>query len=78
MTALQPLSPATLDRVITKCLAKDPDRRWHTAHDLHDELTWIAEGGAQVGAPAVAVAARQPARWRRATPLIAGIVARVV
>ena len=74
MTAVQPLSPATLDRVVKKCLAKDPDRRWHSAHDLHDELTWIAEGGAQVGALAAAVAAPHPARWRRATPFIAGIV----
>ena len=46
ISALQPVSPAALDRVITKCLAKDPDARWQTAHDLHDELTWVAAGGA--------------------------------
>ena len=44
--------PATLDRVVAKCLAKDPDARWQTARDLLDELRWMAEG-----APA-AVAAR--------------------
>jgi len=30
-----------LDRVIAKCLAKDPDARWQTARDLADELRWI-------------------------------------
>ena len=30
-------------KVVKKCLAKEPARRWHTASDLHDELTWIAE-----------------------------------
>jgi len=33
-----------LDRVVQKCLAKDPDRRWRSARDLADELKWIREG----------------------------------
>ena len=41
MSMIEPLSPVALDRVVTKCLAKDPDDRWHTAHDLTDELKWI-------------------------------------
>ena len=32
--------PARLDRVIAKCLAKDPDQRWQTARDLADALKW--------------------------------------
>jgi len=36
-----------LDRAVRKCLAKDPERRWRTAHDLHDELKWIADNGAE-------------------------------
>src|ERR1041384_7989196 len=36
------VAPPALDRVLKKCLAKDPDERWHTARDLKDELTWIA------------------------------------
>ena len=52
MSTLQPLTPPALDRVVNKCLAKDPDDRWQTARDLHDELKWIAErgSGAIVGA----------------------------
>jgi len=43
ISSIQPLTPAALDRVVKKCLAKDPDRRWQSASDLHDELVWIAE-----------------------------------
>jgi len=41
---LQPLTPTSLERVIQKCLAKDPDSRWQSAGDLASELKWIAEG----------------------------------
>ena len=37
-------APSALDRVVKKCLAKEPDDRWHAAKDLCDELKWIAEG----------------------------------
>ena len=43
MNGLQPLSPPALDRVVTKSLAKDPNRRWQTASDLADELRWVTE-----------------------------------
>jgi serine/threonine protein kinase len=35
-------SPA-LKHVIEKCLAKDPDARWESAHDVAEELRWIRE-----------------------------------
>ena len=50
---LQPLTPASLERAIKKCLAKDPDERWQSAGDLASELKWIAEGSGS-GLPAVA------------------------
>jgi serine/threonine protein kinase len=43
MSALQAVTPQALDRVVRKCLARDPARRWQSAADLRDELTWIAE-----------------------------------
>jgi len=46
ISALQPMTPVSLERIVKKCLAKDPDERWQNASDLADELKWIAEGGA--------------------------------
>jgi len=40
-------TPTHLDRVVTKCLSKDPDRRWQNASDLATELRWIAERGSE-------------------------------
>ena len=31
------------------CLAKDPEERWQTAHEVKLQLQWIAEGGSQAG-----------------------------
>ena len=42
-SAVQPLTPLAVDRVVATCLAKDPDDRWQSARDLVRELTWVAE-----------------------------------
>src|SRR2546426_1176802 len=52
ISSLQPMTPPALDRLVKTCLAKDPDERWQSAHDLTHELRWIAEGGSQAGLPA--------------------------
>ena len=65
ISTLQPLSPPALDRVIKTCLAKDPDERWQTAHDIKLELKWVLEGGSQAGV-AAPVAARRKNRERAA------------
>jgi hypothetical protein len=59
ISALQPMTPPALDRVIRRCLAKDPDDRWQNAGDLASELKWIAEGGSQASAPAPVVRRRK-------------------
>jgi Tol biopolymer transport system component len=43
LTTLQPLIPPSLERLVRRCLAKSPDDRWDTAHDLAEELRWIAQ-----------------------------------
>jgi len=43
LSTLQPLTPPALDRVVRRCLKKDPDERWDTAHDVADELRWVRE-----------------------------------
>jgi Tol biopolymer transport system component len=46
VSTIQPTSPAALDRVVQRCLAKDPDERWQSAGDLAAQLKWIDEKGA--------------------------------
>ena len=46
VSARQSLAPALLDRMVSRCLAKDPDNRWQTARDVVLELKWIAEEAA--------------------------------
>jgi serine/threonine protein kinase/Tol biopolymer transport system component len=70
ITSLQPMTPAALDRVVTRCMAKDPDDRWQTARDLEVELKWIAEGSSQVTQRAATPAPKKAARiipWGIAT-----------
>jgi eukaryotic-like serine/threonine-protein kinase len=52
LTQLQPLAPVALERVVRKCVAKDPDERWQSAGDLASELNWILEAGSQAGVAA--------------------------
>ena len=58
MSTLQPMSPPALDRVVRKCLGKDPEDRWQDVRDVTDELKWVDEAGSQAG---LAVPAAVPA-----------------
>jgi len=61
ISTINPLTPATLDHAIRRCLAKDPEERWQTARDLALELKWVAESGSQAGVPARIA---RSIRWR--------------
>ncbi len=66
VSQLIPTTPASLDRVVTSCLAKDPEERWQSAGDLSRELRWI---GGNTGAVTTATAAvTAPADTRRRAP----------
>jgi serine/threonine protein kinase/Tol biopolymer transport system component len=49
LSSVQPLATPALDRLVTTCLAKDPDDRWQTARDLLRELQWVAYAGTDAG-----------------------------
>jgi Tol biopolymer transport system component len=49
MQSLQPLAPRELERLVSRCLRKDPGDRWQSASDLASELNWILEAGSQPG-----------------------------
>jgi eukaryotic-like serine/threonine-protein kinase len=58
MSRVQPLAPPLLDRMVTRCLAKDPDDRWQSARDLRTALGWTGET-----TPTMSRRAASPARW---------------
>jgi Tol biopolymer transport system component/predicted Ser/Thr protein kinase len=62
MVSLQPMTPPALDRIVERCLSKEPDRRWQTASDLCEDLKWIAESNLSEGG---AIAAAAPVRKDR-------------
>ncbi|HWC66342.1 MAG TPA: serine/threonine-protein kinase, partial [Thermoanaerobaculia bacterium] len=65
ISAAVPMTPPAFDRLVRTCLAKDPEDRVQTAHDVKLQLQWIAEAGSQAGAPVV-VASRRKSRERTA------------
>ena len=73
ISSIQPMVPPALDRVVKGCLAKEPEHRWHTAHDVRMQLQWIAEGGSQAGVPAP-VAARRRSREKLAWGVAAAAI----
>ena len=78
---VQPMMPNALDNVVKTALAKDPDDRWQTAHDVVAQLKWIQEGGSRVGMPAMAAAPRRGRErfaWVVAGILLAALVATLV
>ena len=72
------MSPPALDRVVKVCLAKDPDERFQSVHDLKVQLKWIAEGGSQAGVAAPIAGQRKNRErilWGALALLLAGCVA---
>lgn len=70
VSTVQPKSPPALDWVVKTCLAKDPDERFQSVHDVKLQLNWIAKGGSQAGV-LVPVASRRKNREKLMLSLIA-------
>ncbi|MGA2923924.1 MAG: protein kinase [Candidatus Sulfotelmatobacter sp.] len=66
------MAPAALDRLLKRCLEKDPENRWQNARDLKNELEWIAQAPVDGG--------RAPSSTERHLPLpwIAAVVLALV
>ena len=75
ISTLQPVTPAALDRVVKKCLAKEPEKRWQSASDLTDELKWIARGGSENTSAAVPESKPAKMDWRWAAVTVAALLA---
>ncbi len=81
ISAVQPLTPAPLEYVVNTCLAKNPDERFQSAHDVALQLRWIAQNWiTQSGSPAVkpidtASKTRERLAWLVASALALMLVA---
>jgi len=81
VATLVPVAPRALDRLLKACMAKDPDTRLRSTHDLSLQLKWLAEGDAHaapehVTAPSHANApAARPSRSLGVTGVIGGALA---
>jgi serine/threonine protein kinase len=70
VSSLRSAASKALDRVVRRCLAKDPDARWQSAADLVDELRWIANQ-----APPDDQTAEAPSRRVRVLSVLAAALA---
>jgi len=69
ISSLQPMTPPSLDRIVKRCIAKDPDERWQSARDICEQLRWISRAGPQSDA---SVSARITSRsWRKTLAWVA-------
>jgi Tol biopolymer transport system component len=80
IVTIRPLTPPSLDRVVRTCLAKNPDDRFQTAHDVMLALQWIRDEQSNPSAPIpLARARRRMLRERTmwALALLAAIAAAI-
>ena len=59
ISTVQPMAPPALERLVKQCLAKDPDERIQSMHDVLLQLRWIQEGGSRAGIAAPTAARRR-------------------
>jgi serine/threonine protein kinase len=43
ISSMKPMTPQSLDHIVRRCLAKDPDERWQSARDLALELKSLSQ-----------------------------------
>src|SRR3990172_2932435 len=70
ISSVQPVMPPALAHVGRKCLEKDPDDGWQSAHGVASELRWIGDAGSQAGVPTT-LSLRRRSRERLAWLLVA-------
>jgi Tol biopolymer transport system component/predicted Ser/Thr protein kinase len=78
ISTLRPMTPVSLDRVVRTCLAKNPDDRFQTAHDVMLALQWIRDEQSNSSAPLPMARARgrmwrERAAWAIALVVVLGL-----
>jgi serine/threonine-protein kinase len=72
-STLQPAISPAVERVITRCLAKDPEARWQSAADLAADLRWVRETRAGAAAAPGTTQSRPRRVVRLASAVAAGV-----
>ena len=80
IATLRPMTPSSLERIVRTCLAKDPENRFQTAHDVMLALQWIRDEQSNPSAALPVATARgrigrERAMWVLALLVAAGAVA---
>jgi eukaryotic-like serine/threonine-protein kinase len=74
ISSVAPTAPAALERVVNRCLAKDPEDRWQSARDVTVELQWASEHASPaVAAPAKTVTVVKASPLSKAAWGVAGV-----
>jgi serine/threonine protein kinase len=63
MRTTKPLTPAAFEHVVATLLAKDPEARFQSAHDVRLELEWIGKNLPQLSAPAAERVTKSSLLW---------------
>jgi hypothetical protein len=66
ISLMQPLASAAFEHIVSRCLAKDPERRWQTVRDVLSELQWVASqdsGSRQLPTRAIQGQRRERLAW---------------
>ena len=72
LASFQTVSPAALQRIVSKCLMKRAEARWHSAHDVGEQLSWLLTGDDE---PARIVSPPPSPRWQRLAPWVVAALA---
>jgi serine/threonine-protein kinase len=63
------IAPPSLDRILKRCLEKDPENRWQNARDLKAELEWIAQASSDVSTAPITAPRHEKLPWIAAAVL---------
>ncbi len=75
ISAIQPLTPPALEYVISACLAKNPDERIQTAHDVALQLKWMVGSSTVASAAPAKSTGTGSSRRERMAWLVAAVLA---
>ena len=75
ISTVQPLLPLALEHLIRGCLAKDPDERLQSAHDVKVQLGWLEDGQSQSAIPPRTIPGRRNSVWITAAIAVLALAA---